>query len=68
MASQLASACYQLELGKQLADVSTGPAYPDDNLRGAFQPEWRTGNPWLLDHCDEEAGKEEQSSPTFDLQ
>ena len=23
---------------------------------------------WLLDHCDEEAGKEEQSSLTFDLQ
>ena len=24
--------------------------------------------PWLLDRCDEEAGREEQSSPTFDLQ
>ena len=23
---------------------------------------------WLLDRCDEEAGREEQSSPTFDLQ
>ena len=28
---------------------------------------WRTGSPWLLDRCDEEAGREEQSSPTFDL-
>ena len=25
------------------------------------------GSPWLLDHCDEEAGREEQSSLTFDL-
>ena len=25
-------------------------------------------SPWLLDHCDEEAGREEKSSPTFDLQ
>ena len=25
-------------------------------------------SPWLLDHCDEEAGTEEQSLPTFDLQ
>ena len=45
-----------------------GPAHPDDNLREALQPRWRTGNPWLLDHCDEEAGREEQSSPIFDLQ
>ena len=29
---------------------------------------WRTGSPWLLYHCDEEAGREEQSSLTFDLQ
>ena len=26
------------------------------------------GSPWLLDRCDEEAGREEQSLPTFDLQ
>ena len=44
-----------------------GPAHPDDTLGGAFQPGWRTGSPWLLDRCDEEAGREEQSSPTFDL-
>ena len=23
------------------------------NTRGALQPRWRTGSPWLLDHCDE---------------
>ena len=34
----------------------------------ALQPGWRTESPWLLDHCDEEAGRDEQSSPTFDLQ
>ena len=45
-----------------------GPAHPDDNLRGALQPTRRTGSPWLLDWCDEEAGREEQSSLTFDLQ
>ena len=44
------------------------PAHPDDTLRRALQPRWRTGSPWLLDHCDEEAEREEQSSPTFDLQ
>ena len=44
------------------------PAHSDDTLRGALQPKWRTGSPRLLDHCDEEAGREEQSSPTFDLQ
>ena len=43
-------------------------AHPDDTLRGALQPGWRTGSPWLLDCCDEEAGREEQSLPTFDLQ
>ena len=40
-----------------------GPAHPDDTLRGALQP-----RSWLLDCCDEEAGREEQSSLTFDLQ
>ena len=45
-----------------------GPVHPDDTLRAALQPRWRTGSPWLLDRCDEEAGREEQSSLTFDLQ
>ena len=45
-----------------------GLAHPDDSCGKALQPRWRTGSPWLLDHCDEEAGREEQSSPTFDLQ
>ena len=45
-----------------------GPAHPDDPCGGALQPRWRTGSPWLMDCCDEEAGREEQSSPTFDLQ
>ena len=45
-----------------------GTAHPDDTLGGALQPGWRAGSPWLLDRCDEEAGREEQSSPTFDLQ
>ena len=47
-----------------------GPAHPDNKLThgGALQPRWRTGSPGLLDCCDEEAGMEEQSSPTFDLQ
>ena len=48
-----------------VAEGST--AHPDDTLGGALQPGWRTGSPWLLDRCDEEAGREEQSSPTFDL-
>jgi len=29
---------------------------------------WRTGSLWLLDHCDKEAGREEQSSLISDLQ
>ena len=45
-----------------------GTAHPDDTLRGALQLGWRTGSPWLLDRCDEKAGREEQSSLTFDLQ
>ena len=43
-------------------------AHLDDTRGRAFQPRWRTGSPWLLDRCDEDAGREEQSSPTFDLQ
>ena len=56
--------------GQKLAGAvgKGGPAHLDDTLRGAIQPNWRTGSPWLLDHCDEEAGREEQSSPTFDLE
>ena len=34
-----------------------GPAHPDDTLRVALQLERRTGSSWLLDHCDEEAGR-----------
>ena len=45
-----------------------GPSHPDDTLGGALQLRWRTGSPWLLDHCDEETGREEQSLLTFDLQ
>jgi len=45
-----------------------GLALLDDTCGRALQPRWRTGSPWLLDRCDEEAGGEEQSSPTFDLQ
>ena len=45
-----------------------GPAHPDDTLRGALQLKWRTGNPWLLDHCDKKSGREEQSSLTIELQ
>ena len=46
--------------------VEGGLAHPDDTCGRALQPRWRTGSPWLLDRCDEE--REEQSSPTFDLQ
>ena len=61
-------------------DVRTGPwqrtgvvgegglTHPDDTCGRVLQPRWRTGSPWFLDRCDEEAGREEQSSPTFDLQ
>ena len=45
-----------------------GPAHSDDTLRGVLQLGWRTGSPGLLDCCDEVAGREDQSSPTFDLQ
>ena len=31
-----------------------GPTHPDDALEGVLQPEWTTGNTWLLDCCDEE--------------
>ena len=32
-----------------------------------FNRDGRLEVPWLLDHCDEEAGREEQSLLTFDL-
>ena len=33
-----------------------------------FDRDGGLGSPWFLDRCDEEAGREEQSSPMFDLQ
>ena len=36
-----------------------GLAYTDDTLREALQPRWRTESLWVLDHCDEEAEREE---------
>ena len=45
-----------------------GPAHADDILRGALQMRSRTESSWLLHCCDEEVGREELSSPTFDLQ
>ena len=48
--------------------ANEAPHHPDDILRRALQMRWRTRNPWLLDHCDEEAWRKEQSSLTFDLQ
>ena len=45
-----------------------GLAHPDNNRGRVLQLRWRTGSPWLLDWCDEKAGREEQFSPTFDLQ
>ena len=38
-----------------------GPAHPDDTLRGALQPRWKTGSPWLLDRC--EGRQEGRSNP-----
>ena len=43
-----------------------GPVHTNDTFRGQLGQ--RTGNPRLLDCVDEETGREEQSSPTFDLQ
>ena len=40
-----------------------GTAHPDDTLGGALQPGWRTGSPWLLDCCDEEAGRNNPHRP-----
>ena len=38
-----------------------GPAHLDDTFRGALQPRWGTEWSWLLDCCDEETRREEQS-------
>ena len=40
-----------------------GPAHPDDTLGATLQPGWRTGSPWLLDRCDEEAGRSNPHRP-----
>lgn len=34
---------------------------------GELQPGWGTRSPWLLDRSDEEAGREEQYSPTVEF-
>ena len=47
--------------------VEGGSAHPDDTLTRVLQPRRRTGIPGLLDCHDEKAGREEQSSLTFDL-
>ena len=55
--------------GQKLTGAVTegGPAHPDDIFRGAIQPNWRTGSPWLLDHCDEEAGRSNPHQPLTSL-
>ena len=45
-----------------------GPAHSDDTCRRALQLGQRAGDPGLLDHIDEETGREGQSSPTFLIQ
>ena len=45
-----------------------GPGHLDDTCGGVLQPRRRAGSPWLMDCCDEEAGRKRQSSLTFDLQ
>ena len=46
-----------------------GLAHPDDTCGRVLQPRWiEDWKFWLLDRCDEEAGTEEQSLPTFDHQ
>ena len=40
-----------------------GLAHPDDTCGKALQPRWRTGSPWLLDRCDEEAGRSNPHRP-----
>ena len=40
-----------------------GLAHPDDTCGRALQLRWRTGSPWLLDCCDEEAGRSNPHQP-----
>ena len=40
-----------------------GPAHPDDILREVLQQRWRTGSSWLLDRCDEKAGRNKPHRP-----
>ena len=54
--------------GTAVVGEGGGPSHPDNTRGGALQLRWRTGRPLLLDRCDEEAGREEQSLLTFDLQ
>ena len=42
------------------------PEHPDDTCRGALQQGQRTGDPGLLDHIDEETGREGWFSLTFE--
>ena len=44
-----------------------GPVHPDDTLRRALQPGWRTGSYWLLDRCDEEAGSPHRPLTSNDI-
>ena len=45
--------------GQELLVKEALHIHADDTCGRAFQLRWRTGSPWLLDHCDEEAGGEE---------
>ena len=44
-----------------------GRGIADEVCRITILLENSSWSPWLLDHCDEEGGREEQSSLTFDL-
>jgi len=63
--------CLQSPFGLSDVDLATAAGDTIHHIGlftgGALQSGWRTGSPWLLDHCDEEAGREEKSSLTFDL-
>ena len=66
--ASMASTAKAVQLFRLYANKNlTSSAHADDTHEGMLQPRWRTGSPWLLDRCDEEAGMEEKSSPTFDL-
>ena len=53
--------------GQELLVKEALHIHADDTLRGALQLRWRTGSSWLLDRCDEEAGRKKQSPPLTDL-